>query len=87
MTTKKRFACAEARFWCYDVLTRTLRNPTACKETTPGNFEILFRVDEAERRALHWLLGAIERGVPDAMSSEVPGMIAEHNLWIMSRPK
>jgi len=48
----------------YDVLQRTLRNPEARKETTHGNFEILFQVDEAERRALNWLIGAIERGVP-----------------------
>jgi hypothetical protein len=34
----------------YDVLARTLRNPGAHKETTPGNFQILFQVDEAERR-------------------------------------
>ena len=71
----------------YDVLARTLRNPEARKEITPGNFEILFQVDEAERRALNWLVGAIERGVPDAMSGQVPEMIAEHKLWIMSRPK
>lgn len=71
----------------YDVLARTVRNPEARKETTPGNFEILFQVDEAERRALNWLVGAIERGVPDAMSRKVPEMIAEHKLWIMSRPK
>jgi hypothetical protein len=71
----------------YDVLARTLRNPAARKETTPGKFEILFRVDEAEKRALNWLVGAIERGVPDAMSVKVPEMIAEHKQWIMSRPK
>ena len=70
----------------YDVLARTLRNPGARKETTPGKFEILFRVDEAEKRALNWLVGAIERGVPDAMSVKVPEMIAEHKQWIMSRP-
>jgi hypothetical protein len=71
----------------YDILARTLRNSEARKETTPGNFEILFQVDEAEKRALHWLVGAIERGVPNAMSLEVPEMIAEHKRWIMSRPK
>jgi hypothetical protein len=71
----------------YDVLARTLRNPDARKETTPGKFEILFRFDEAEKRALNWLVGAIERGVPDAMSVKVPEMIAEHKQWIMSRPK
>ena len=71
----------------YDVLARTLRNPEARKEKIPGQYEILFRVDEAEKRALHWLVGAIERGVPDAMSVKVPDMIAEHKQWIMSRPK
>ena len=71
----------------YDVLQRTLRSPEARKETTPGNFDILFQVDEAERRALNWLIGAIERGVPDAMSSEMPEMIAENKRWIMARPK
>ena len=71
----------------YDVLARTLRNAEARKEIAPGNFEILFQVDEAERRPLHWLVGAIERGVPEAMTSEMPGIIAEHKLWIMSRPK
>ena len=71
----------------YDVLQRTLRNPEAREETTPGNFDILFQVDEAERRALNWLIGAIERGVPDAMSSEMPEMIAENKRWIMARPK
>lgn len=62
----------------YDVLARTLRNPDARKETSPGKFEIVFLVDEAERRALNWLVGAIERGVLDAMSVKVPEIIAEH---------
>jgi hypothetical protein len=71
----------------YDALERTLHSPEARREVTPGNFEIVFRVDEAERRALNWLAGAIQRGVLDVMSNEKPEMIADHKRWIMSRPK
>jgi hypothetical protein len=71
----------------YDVLEKTLHTPEAHREVTPGNFEIVFRVDEAERRALNWLVGAIQRGVLDVMSTGKPEMVAEHKRWIVSRPK
>ena len=71
----------------WELLTRTLRNPDLCKEVTPGNYEILFQVDEAEKRALHWLAGAIQRGVLDVMSNELPELVREGKRWIMSRPK
>jgi hypothetical protein len=71
----------------WELLTRTLRNPDSCKEASPGNFEILFRVDEAEKRALHWLAGAIQRGVLDVMSDELPELISAAKSWIISRPK
>lgn len=71
----------------WELLTRTLRNPDLAKEVTPGNYEIVFRVDEAERRALHWLAGAIQRGVLDVMSNELPELVNEGKRWIMSRPK
>ena len=71
----------------YDVLERTLRNPGVRNETTPGNFEIRFQVDEAERRALNWLVGAIERSVVEVFSGELTELIAEHKRWIISRPK
>ncbi len=71
----------------WDVLTRTLRNPDLCKELTSGSYEITFRVDEAENRALHWLAGAIQRGVIDVMSSELPTLVNEEKRWIMSHPK
>jgi hypothetical protein len=71
----------------WEVLTRTLHNLDAWKEIRPGNYEISFRVDEAERRALNWLTGAIQRGVPEVMVDELPSLIAEEKRWIMSRPK
>jgi hypothetical protein len=71
----------------WELLERTLWNPDVRKEVTPGNYEILFRVDEAERRALNWLAGAIERGVVDVMSNERPKLVSEEKRWIMSRPK
>jgi hypothetical protein len=71
----------------WDVLTRTLRNPETCKEMTPGHYEILFQVDEAERRALHWLAGAIQRGVLAVMYEEFPELVAEEKRRIMSRPE
>jgi len=71
----------------WELLVRTLRNPDLCREAGPGNYEILFRVDEAEKRALHWLAGAIQRGVLDVMSNELPELVDEGKRWIMSRPK
>ena len=71
----------------WELLDRTLRNPEARKEGSPGSYEILFRVDEAERRALNWLAGAIQRGVPEVMLDELPELIAEEKRWIMSRQK
>jgi hypothetical protein len=71
----------------WELLTRTLRNPALCKEVTPGNYEITFRLDEAEKRALHWLAGAIQRGVLDVMSKDLPELIKEAKTWIASRPK
>jgi hypothetical protein len=71
----------------WELLTRTLRNPDSCKEVTPGNYEILFHADDAEQRALHWLAGAIQRGVLDVTSDELPELIASEKSRIMSRPK
>jgi hypothetical protein len=65
MAIRRRFACAEARFLCFGILERTLTNPAAHKEKNPGNYQMLFAVDEAERLALNWLVGAIQRGVLD----------------------
>lgn len=55
-------------------------------ELTQGNYEIVLRIDEAERRALHFLVGAIERSV-DSMTDEVPDLIAQEKRWITSLPK
>ena len=71
----------------FQLLTRTLENPKARKEITPDNYEVLFSIDEAERRALNWLAGAIERAIPEVMSSELPELIAKEKRRIMSRPK
>src|SRR5512133_3326559 len=49
----------------WEALTRTLRNREARREIAPDKYEITFQVDEAERRALHWLAGAIERAIPE----------------------
>jgi hypothetical protein len=32
----------------WELLIRTLRNPEARKEVSPGNYEIVFQVDEAD---------------------------------------
>ena len=71
----------------WELLTRTMRNPDVRKEVSPGSYEILFQLDEAERRALIWLAGAIQRGVPEVMVDELPELITEDKRWIMSRPK
>jgi hypothetical protein len=71
----------------WDLLTRTLHDSGPPKEVTPGNYEIIFRVDEAERRALHWLAGAIQRGVLDVMSDDLPELVAKEKRRIMTRPK
>jgi hypothetical protein len=71
----------------WELLTRTLRDPDSFKEVTPGNYDILFHADEAEQRALHWLAGAIQRGVLDVMSDELPELVAKEKSRIMSRPK
>jgi hypothetical protein len=71
----------------WELLIRTLRNPEARKEVSPGNYELLFRLDEAERLALNYLAGAIQRAVPDALSPVKPELIAEGKRWLLSRPK
>jgi hypothetical protein len=71
----------------WELLIRTLRNPEARKEVSPGNYELLFRLDEAERQALNYLAGAIQRGVPDALDPVSPELIAEGKRWLLSRPK
>ena len=70
----------------WELLTRTLRNQEARKEVSPGNYEFLFRLDEAERQALHYLAGAIQRAVPDALAPVDPDLIAEGKRWLLSRP-
>jgi hypothetical protein len=54
---------------------------------SPGNYELLFRLDEAERLALNYLAGAIQRVVPDALAPVKPELIAEGKRWLLSRPK
>jgi hypothetical protein len=71
----------------WELLIRTLRNPEVRKEVSPGNYELLFRLDEAERLALNYLAGAIQRAVPDALAPVKPELIAEGKLWLLSRPK
>jgi hypothetical protein len=72
-------------FW--ELLTRTPRNQDARKEVGPGNYELLFRLDEAERQALHYLAGAIQRAVPEAVAPVSPDLIAEGKRWLLSRPR
>jgi hypothetical protein len=71
----------------WELLIRTLRNPEVRKEVSPGNYELLFRLDEAERLALHCLAGAIQRAVPEALAPVEPELIAEGKRWLLSRPK
>ena len=71
----------------WELLIRTLRNPEARKEVSPSNYEVLFRLDEAERLALNYLAGAIQRAVPDALAPVNPELIAEGKRWLLSRPK
>lgn len=71
----------------WELLIRTLRNPELRKEVSPGNYELVFQVDEAERLALNYLAGAIQRAVPDALAPVEPGLIAEGKRWLLSRPK
>jgi hypothetical protein len=71
----------------WELLIRTLRNSEVRKEVSPGNYELLFRVDEAERLALNYLAGAIQRAVPDAVAPVKPELIAEGKRWLLSRPK
>lgn len=71
----------------WELLIRTLRNPDVRKEVSPGNYELLFRLNEAERLALNYLVGAIQRAAPDALAPVKPGLIAEGKRWLLSRPK
>jgi hypothetical protein len=71
----------------WELLIRTLRNQEVRKEVSPGKYEFLFRLDEAERQALHYLAGAIQRAVPDALAPVDPKLIAEGKRWLLSRPK
>ncbi|MCU1286807.1 MAG: hypothetical protein JWO13_3157 [Acidobacteriales bacterium] len=70
----------------WDLLTRTLDNANSCREVAAGKYDVLFSLDEAERRALHSLTGAIQRGGIEVMSNELPDLIAEEKRRIMSRP-
>ena len=71
----------------WQLLARTLHNQDSYTEVSPGNYEIVFRVDEAERRALRSLTGAIESGIPEVNHKEMPGLIRKEREWIMSRPQ
>ena len=64
----------------WELLIRTIRNPEAWKEVRPGNYEILFRLDEAERRALSYLAGAIQRAVPAASVKRLAKRLDEAQL-------
>jgi hypothetical protein len=71
----------------WELLIRALRNPEARNEVSPGRYEFVFRLDEAERKALHYLAGAIQRAVPDALAPVDPELIAEGKRWLLSRTK
>ena len=71
----------------WELLIRTLRNPEVRKEVSPGNYELLFRLDEAERLALNYLAGAIQRAVPDALAPVKAELIVEGKRWLLLRPK
>jgi len=71
----------------WELLIRTIRNPELRKEVSPGNYEILFQLDEAERLALNYLAGAIQRAVPDALAPVESELIAEGKRWLLSRHK
>jgi len=71
----------------WEILMRTLWNQEARNEVSPGNYEFVFRLDEAERKALHYLAGAIQRAVPDALAPVDPELIAEGKRWLLSRTK
>ena len=71
----------------WELLIRALRNPEARNEVSPGSYEFVFRLDEAERQALHYLAGAIQRAVPEAVAPVDPELIAEGKRWLMSRTK
>jgi hypothetical protein len=70
----------------WELLIRALWNQDAVKEVSPGNYELLFRLDEAERKALIYLTGAIQRAVPEALAPVDPELIAEGKRWLLSRP-
>lgn len=71
----------------WELLVRTIRNPESWKEVSPGCYEILFQLDEAERLSLSYLAGAIQRAVPDALAPVESGLIAEGKRWLLSRRK
>lgn len=71
----------------WELLIRVLRDPEARSEVSPGSYELVFRLDEAERKALHYLAGAIQRAVPDALAPVDPELIAEGKRWLLSRTK
>jgi hypothetical protein len=71
----------------WEILMRTLWNQEARKEVSSGNYELLFRLDEAELRALYYLAGAIQRAVPEALDPVNPELIAEGKRWLLSRTK
>jgi len=71
----------------WELLTRTLRNPEARNEMSQGNQELVLRLDKAERQALHYLAGAIQRAVPEALAPVNPELIAEGKRWLLSRTK
>ena len=61
----------------WELLIRTVRNPEVRKEVRPGNYELL---------SLNYLVGAIQRAVPDALAPVKPELIAEGKRWLLSRP-
>ena len=79
---QRRAPCVSSQVVLYFSYTKPAGN------LIPGNYELLFRLDEAERQALHYLAGAIQRAVPEALAPVSPELIAEgKRRWLLSRPK
>lgn len=71
----------------WDLLERTLLSDEAMKEISAGHYELLVKLDEAERLALHHLVGAIQRVIPDAVYPVDSALIAEAKQALELRHK
>jgi hypothetical protein len=70
-----------------DLLNRLFHSQSTSGAGDRAMYDLSIRIDEAERRALHFLVGAIERSIHDSMTDEVPNLIAKEKQWIMSLPR